>query len=451
MCELYEVVIFTASTSNYADKVLDELDPERRAPHRLYRQHCTLINCDFVKDLSQLGRDLKDVIIVDNLASCYALQPCNGIPILTWTDNKSDRELDRLSSILELLAKVDDVRDYLREVVRDNELDYPEAIRLLSGEITLDEVQKNPSAFWTSPRKKVAPQRDRTQSQKKLMPFLGNLKENFENSKEIATDQKDIVKKNEKIEENDIKARKITVEVIILPKETVAEIKERVKTEMSSSINEQKPDESSNTPIVKKERLINRTYSSSLVGSSNVPTYYSSKPAPLANKPEKSSFYKSTSESVKNVNSTVTEDNTRNEEKSSNIMLPPRPNYKRNVNSFAPKPIKNLSSEANKYIEKNTTTQGKPFISSFRKMSATGIETPTQLNPYKPPTVPSYAKYINTRPSLHRYPVHNGHSSSTSVAQYSYTVSELPGGTSTPSRNYGGFSTPSGVWAPKLY
>jgi len=111
MCELFEVVFFTASTSNYAEKVLDALDPEHRAPYRLYRQHCTLINCEFVKDLSQLGRDLKDVIIVDNLPSCYSLQPCNGIPILTWINNKSDRELDRLSSILEPLSKVSYVVD----------------------------------------------------------------------------------------------------------------------------------------------------------------------------------------------------------------------------------------------------------------------------------------------------------------------------------------------------
>lgn len=64
-CEIFEVVIFTASLSNYADPLLDLLDPEKRINHRLFRESCCIENGFHVKDLSRLGRDLKKVVIVD--------------------------------------------------------------------------------------------------------------------------------------------------------------------------------------------------------------------------------------------------------------------------------------------------------------------------------------------------------------------------------------------------
>ena len=63
--ELFEVVIFTASLSNYAEPLLNLLDPEKRIHYRLSRESCSFINSNFVKDLSKLGRDLKNVIIID--------------------------------------------------------------------------------------------------------------------------------------------------------------------------------------------------------------------------------------------------------------------------------------------------------------------------------------------------------------------------------------------------
>ena len=39
MQKLYEVVIFTAAMQDYADWVLDQLDPEGLISYRLYRQH----------------------------------------------------------------------------------------------------------------------------------------------------------------------------------------------------------------------------------------------------------------------------------------------------------------------------------------------------------------------------------------------------------------------------
>ena len=105
----YEIVIFTASLSKYADPLLDIIDKQGFCPFRLFREHCTLINSTFVKDLKKLGRDLKDIIIVDNSPISYALIPINGIPILSWFDDKNDRELYNIMPILEFLSYVNDV------------------------------------------------------------------------------------------------------------------------------------------------------------------------------------------------------------------------------------------------------------------------------------------------------------------------------------------------------
>ena len=91
MAEIFEIVIFTASISKYAGPLLDLLDKKKFCNFRLFREHCTLLNSSFVKDLKKLGRDLKDVIIVDNSPLAYLLNSDNGLPIMTWFDDKNDR------------------------------------------------------------------------------------------------------------------------------------------------------------------------------------------------------------------------------------------------------------------------------------------------------------------------------------------------------------------------
>lgn len=69
----YELTIFTASLSKYAEPLVDILDPEKLCSYRLFREHCTYMNNAFVKDLSRLGREMTDVIIVDNSPIAYLL------------------------------------------------------------------------------------------------------------------------------------------------------------------------------------------------------------------------------------------------------------------------------------------------------------------------------------------------------------------------------------------
>ncbi|GKE60195.1 Dullard phosphatase domain containing protein, eukaryotic, partial [Tanacetum coccineum] len=93
----FEVVIFTAGTEEYASPVLDRLDPNGFISHRFYRDSCKLVDGKYyVKDLSNLGRDLKNVVIVDDKPISYELQPENGIPIKRFVDDLQDNELKKL-------------------------------------------------------------------------------------------------------------------------------------------------------------------------------------------------------------------------------------------------------------------------------------------------------------------------------------------------------------------
>ena len=66
IAKYYEIVIFTASLSNYASPLLDILDKNNDIKYRLFRENCTYINGTYIKDLKKLNRNLKDLVIVDN-------------------------------------------------------------------------------------------------------------------------------------------------------------------------------------------------------------------------------------------------------------------------------------------------------------------------------------------------------------------------------------------------
>ncbi|BEJ11739.1 hypothetical protein CspHIS471_0201990 [Cutaneotrichosporon sp. HIS471] len=113
MGKIYEVVVFTASLSKYADPVLDMLDVGRVVRHRLFRESCYNHKGNYVKDLSQLGRDIDKSIIIDNSPASYIFHPNNAVPVSTWFNDPHDTELTDLCPFLSDLAGVDDVRGVL--------------------------------------------------------------------------------------------------------------------------------------------------------------------------------------------------------------------------------------------------------------------------------------------------------------------------------------------------
>ncbi|KAF9071145.1 HAD-like domain-containing protein [Rhodocollybia butyracea] len=113
MGELYEIVVFTASLSKYADPVLDRLDIGHTITHRLFRESCYNHKGNYVKDLSQLGRPIADTIILDNSPASYIFHPNNAVPVSSWFNDPHDTELTDLVPFLGDLGEVDDVRGVL--------------------------------------------------------------------------------------------------------------------------------------------------------------------------------------------------------------------------------------------------------------------------------------------------------------------------------------------------
>ncbi len=109
----FEIFIFTASIKEYADAVLNFLDPEKKVfKLRFYRNDCINIkNRIFIKDLRIFtNRKLENLIIVDNSLYSFTNQISNGVLINSFYNDREDRELINLMSYLNILHDSQDVR-----------------------------------------------------------------------------------------------------------------------------------------------------------------------------------------------------------------------------------------------------------------------------------------------------------------------------------------------------
>ena len=121
--EYCELIIFTVGTKDYADSVIDFIEKNRQYfSGRLYREHTSIYNNDFVKDLSKIGRDLTKVIIVDDKPYNFILQMENGIAIRPFWGDESDKEKNdvALLNLFKILVDIfklnlDDIREGIKK------------------------------------------------------------------------------------------------------------------------------------------------------------------------------------------------------------------------------------------------------------------------------------------------------------------------------------------------
>lgn len=114
--KLFECVLFTASLGKYADPVTDLLDKWGSFKHRLFRESCVFHKGSYVKDLSRLGREVDNTVILDNSPASYMFHPTHAVPILSWFDDQADTCLLELMAFFDKMASSSsDAATFLRD------------------------------------------------------------------------------------------------------------------------------------------------------------------------------------------------------------------------------------------------------------------------------------------------------------------------------------------------
>ena len=117
----YDIVIYTASEKEYANAVVNILDPNRKFISEIFhREHCFRTKRGYVvKDLRViLPQELDKIVLVDNSSQCFAPQINNGIPIISYTNDDQDQELLHLRDFLLHLKDESFVTKYLENLFR---------------------------------------------------------------------------------------------------------------------------------------------------------------------------------------------------------------------------------------------------------------------------------------------------------------------------------------------
>ena len=141
--ERYNTYAFTASEAFYAEPLLERIDPRGAHFKGLYtRKDCVKASTCYAKDLRVIaqhsemhpidvgeareeirGNDLEEkmsshfslarTVLVDNNPMSFFPQPSNGVPVVSWYSNPEDTALEQVSTFLQNIETMPDVRPYL--------------------------------------------------------------------------------------------------------------------------------------------------------------------------------------------------------------------------------------------------------------------------------------------------------------------------------------------------
>ena len=113
LAEQFTIYVFTASEQRYAAAIVNAIDPERKYITRVFdRRFCCATQDGYlVKDLRIFSREtaLNKILLVDNSSHCFFTQLKNGVPILSFYDQKEDRELLHLKRYLQALCRCENL------------------------------------------------------------------------------------------------------------------------------------------------------------------------------------------------------------------------------------------------------------------------------------------------------------------------------------------------------
>ena len=105
---LFDLILWTIAKKDYADEMINNIEKDKKYfTARLYRDHASYKNNIYVKDLSNLGRPLDKIIIIDDKESNFSLQRSNGILIRPFHGTKKECQNDYvLMDLYNLLTKI---------------------------------------------------------------------------------------------------------------------------------------------------------------------------------------------------------------------------------------------------------------------------------------------------------------------------------------------------------
>ena len=101
-----ELITFTSASKEYAQPIINEIELKNKYfDYNFFREHSIIYGNDFVKDISRIGRDMKKIIIIDNMRENFRLNLENGIKIVPFNGNENDRILYELKKLIIMIYK----------------------------------------------------------------------------------------------------------------------------------------------------------------------------------------------------------------------------------------------------------------------------------------------------------------------------------------------------------
>ena len=133
MKPLFELIIFSSGTPDYVDPIIKIIEKnEKFFDHVLYRHHISLDDeGNNVKNLDLIGRDLKKIIIIDDIPRYFHLQKRNGINIKPFCGNilSDTKTLKTLNNVLKVIrADAEETEDIRISLEKYKHLLYPNVI-----------------------------------------------------------------------------------------------------------------------------------------------------------------------------------------------------------------------------------------------------------------------------------------------------------------------------------
>ena len=118
----YELISFSSENDIITKSIIKEIElKEKIFDYNFGREHCVLCDNILVKDISLIGRDLSNILIVDDNENSFKLNEENGIKISKFEgyqgNYKNDNALFELEKILILIYKgnYNDIRLALKD------------------------------------------------------------------------------------------------------------------------------------------------------------------------------------------------------------------------------------------------------------------------------------------------------------------------------------------------